>query len=265
MQQLIDDAGGLSTIASGSRMSIERIDEHRDRQTLEVALDAAGLVTVLRDGDVIRVLSIVPAFQKTVTLRGNLANPGRFEWHEGMKLSDLIPDRPSLITRNYWWRRAQLGLPSPEFQPLSGRGPLYQPTTPGYLPKQLPRPYYGPNPFGANAPGNNPSGANPPGTNSSGGANSSGANPYNSYPYGVLQGTASQPYSQELPSDFQAQPPANTQYSNPTYPPDNTSNSAPGNSPQSPTTQAAQSESTGTTLGEQQGGGNYSKYRHCRA
>jgi protein involved in polysaccharide export with SLBB domain len=254
MQQLIDDAGGLSTIASGSRMSIERIDEHRDRQTLEVALDAAGLVTVLRDGDVIRVLSIVPAFQKTVTLRGNLANPGRFEWHEGMKLSDLIPDRPSLITRNYWWRRAQLGLPSPEFQPLSGRGPLYQPTTPGYLPKQLPRPYYGPNPFGANAPGNNQSGANASGTNSSGGTNSSSANPYNSYPYGVLQGTASQPYSQELPSDFQAQPQANTQYSNSPYPPDNTSNSAPGNSPQSSTTQAAQSESTGTTLGEQQGG-----------
>ncbi len=137
VQQLIDDAGGLSTIASGSRMSIERIDEHRDRETVEVALDAAGLTTVLRDGDVVRILSIVPSFQKTVTLRGNLANPGRFTWHEGMKLSDLIPDRPSLITRNYWWRRAQLGLPGPEFQPLSGRGTLYQPTAPGYLPKQM--------------------------------------------------------------------------------------------------------------------------------
>ena len=256
MQQLIDDAGGLSAIASGSRMSIDRIDEHRDRQTLEVALDAAGLVTVLRDGDVVRVLSIVPSFQKTVTLRGNLANPGRFEWHEGMKLSDLIPDRPSLITRNYWWRRAQLGLPSQEFQPLSGRGLLYQPTIPGYLPKQLPRPYYdyGLNPFGANASGNNPSGTNPPSTNPPGGANSSGANPYNSYSYSVLQGTVAQPYSQELPSDFPAPAQANPQYSNPSYPPDNTPNSATGNSPQSPTTQAAQSQSTGTTLGEQQGG-----------
>ena len=149
VQQLIDDAGGLSTIAAGSRMSIDRIDEHRDRQTVEVALDPAGLATVLRDGDVVRVLSIVPAFQKTVTLRGNLANPGRFPWHEGMKLSDLIPDRPSLITRNYWWRRAQLGLPAPEFEPLSGRGTLYQPTVPGYLPKQLPPPpLFAPQPIG---------------------------------------------------------------------------------------------------------------------
>jgi protein involved in polysaccharide export with SLBB domain len=135
IQQLLTTAGGLSTIAAESRMSIDRIDAHHTRQTVEVALDPAGLATDLRDGDVVRILSIVPAFDKTVTLRGNLANPGRFAWHEGMKLSDLIPDRPSLITRNYWWRRAQLGLPGPEFQPLGGRGALYQPANPAYLPK----------------------------------------------------------------------------------------------------------------------------------
>ncbi len=138
VQRLLDSAGGLSTIASGSRMSIERIQEHQTRQAMEVALDADGLATPLQDGDVLRVLSIVPGFEKTVTLRGNLANPGRFSWREGMKLSDLIPDRPSLITRNYWWRRTQLGLPAPEFQPLDGRGPLYQPANPGYLPRQRP-------------------------------------------------------------------------------------------------------------------------------
>ncbi len=136
IQQLLDSAGGLSTIAANSRISIERIEEHQERQAIEVGLDASGLATTVQDGDLIRLLSIVPAFQKTVTLRGNLANPGRFAWHEGMKLSDLVPDRPSLITRNYWWRRAQLGLPGPEFQPLDGRGPLYQPANPSDLPKQ---------------------------------------------------------------------------------------------------------------------------------
>ena len=133
IQRLFKDAGGLSSVAAGSRLSIERIDEHRDRETVEVALDQAGLATLLHDGDVLRVLSIVPGFQKTVTLRGNLANPGRFEWHEGMKVSDLVPDRPSLITRNYWWRRARLGLPGPEFQPLEGLGTLYQPIGPESL------------------------------------------------------------------------------------------------------------------------------------
>ena len=55
------------------------------------------------------VIPLVSRFQKTVTLRGNTANPGRFAWHQGMRLSDLIPDRESLITRDYWWKRASLG------------------------------------------------------------------------------------------------------------------------------------------------------------
>jgi protein involved in polysaccharide export with SLBB domain len=134
VQQLLDSAGGLSAVAAGARMSIERIEDRQMREAIEVSLNAAGLAMPVRDGDLIRVLSIVPGFEKTVTLRGNLANPGRFAWHPGMKLSDLIPDRPSLITRNYWWRRAQLGLPGAEFQPLEGRGPLVQPAHPSYLP-----------------------------------------------------------------------------------------------------------------------------------
>jgi protein involved in polysaccharide export with SLBB domain len=136
IQQLLDSAGGLSSVASNSRLSVERIEDHQARQAMEIALDSSGLGTPLQDGDVVRVLSIVPAFEKTVTIRGNLANPGRFAWHEGMKLSDLIPDRPSLITRDYWWRRAKLGLPGPEFQPLEGRGILGQPAVPMNLPQQ---------------------------------------------------------------------------------------------------------------------------------
>jgi protein involved in polysaccharide export with SLBB domain len=137
MQQLLDSAGGLSTVASSSRISIERVEDRQTRQAMEIPLDAAGLGTPVRDGDLIRVLSMVPSYAKTVTLRGNLANPGRFEWHPGMKLSDLIPDRASLITRDYWWHKAQLGLPAVEFEPLQGRGPLVQPTNPSYLPRAV--------------------------------------------------------------------------------------------------------------------------------
>ena len=112
---LLADAGGVSTVAAEARVSFERIDEHRDRHAMEIAYDASGMAEALRDGDVIRVYPIVPKYQKTVMLRGNIANPGRFAWHEGMRLSELIPDRESLLTRDYWWRRAQMGLPGPEF------------------------------------------------------------------------------------------------------------------------------------------------------
>jgi polysaccharide biosynthesis/export protein len=42
-------------------------------------------------------------------LRGNVANPGRYVWHQGMHISDLIPDRDALITRNYYLRHDLLG------------------------------------------------------------------------------------------------------------------------------------------------------------
>ena len=129
LSDLIADAGGPSTVAAESRVSIERIEEHTDRHAMEVAYDASGLATPVAEGDLVRVFSIVPRYKQTVTLRGNIANPGRFAWHAGMHVSELIPDKDSLITRNYWWKRAQLGLPAPEFEPIPGFGQWHQPST----------------------------------------------------------------------------------------------------------------------------------------
>jgi protein involved in polysaccharide export with SLBB domain len=136
LSQAIRDAGGPSAVASQTSISIERIDQHRDRYAMDVTWDSAGLATQLRDGDLVRLYSIVPLYQNTVTLRGNTANPGRFAWHPGMRLSDLIPDKASLVTRNYWWKRAQLGLPAPEFEPLLNFSPLVQPNAPEELPRE---------------------------------------------------------------------------------------------------------------------------------
>lgn len=114
LASLLAAAGGVSSIAAEARISVERIENHRERHAMELAYDDASLATPVSDADVIRVYSIVPRYAKTVILRGNTANPGRFAWHEGMHVSDLIPDKESLITRNYWWKRARLGLPGPD-------------------------------------------------------------------------------------------------------------------------------------------------------
>ncbi len=127
LSELITNAGGVSAVAAEARISIERIENHHDRHAMEVAYDQSGLATTLADGDLVRVFPIVPQYRQTVILRGNIANPGRFAWHPGMKVSELIPDKDSLITRNYWWKRAQLGLPAPEFGPAQGLDNLRQP------------------------------------------------------------------------------------------------------------------------------------------
>jgi protein involved in polysaccharide export with SLBB domain len=132
----VANAGGPSTLASNARVSVQRIADHRDQQAMEVAMDATGLATPLAGGDILRVISVVPRFQKTVTLRGNTANPGHFAWRDGMRLSDLIPDRDALLSRDYWWRRAQLGLPAPEFEPIPAFSTLRQPTTPVDIPRR---------------------------------------------------------------------------------------------------------------------------------
>jgi protein involved in polysaccharide export with SLBB domain len=129
-------AGNLSALASDARASLERNVEHNGREAMEVRLDAAGMATSLADGDILHVISIVSKYQKTVTLRGNTANPGRFAWHQGMRLSDLIPDKESLLTRDYWWKRVSLGFPAPEFQPMPALSALRQPTNPIDLPLQ---------------------------------------------------------------------------------------------------------------------------------
>lgn len=131
---LLRYAGGASAVASNARISIERITDHRDRSAMEVAFDKQGLATTLQQGDILRVFSILPMYRKTVTLRGNTANPGRFAWHKGMRLSDLIPDRASLLTRNYWWKRDRAGLPSPAFEPVPALSARAQPVHPFELP-----------------------------------------------------------------------------------------------------------------------------------
>jgi len=117
IEELLEASGGRTAVASGGRISVERIEDHAQRRAFELKTDAAGLATPLDDGDIVRINPIASDYRETVTLRGSVANPGRFLWHVGMKLSDLMPDRDSLVSRDYWWRRTQLGLPAPEFVP----------------------------------------------------------------------------------------------------------------------------------------------------
>jgi protein involved in polysaccharide export with SLBB domain len=112
--ELVTLAGGLSAVADAQRATLERIKQRSSRETVEFALDAAGLSIPISDGDVVHVLPITPRFLNAVTLRGNVANPGRFAWRSGMRLHDVIPDKESLVTRDYWRNQNLRGSEPPE-------------------------------------------------------------------------------------------------------------------------------------------------------
>jgi protein involved in polysaccharide export with SLBB domain len=101
-------SGGLATTAAGQKATVERIADHKDRQVEEFPLDVNGLSKQIRDGDLVTVYSIVPRFDNAVTLRGNVIQPGRFPWREGMRVRDLIPSREALLSRDYWQKRNQV-------------------------------------------------------------------------------------------------------------------------------------------------------------
>jgi polysaccharide biosynthesis/export protein len=103
----LDGAGGLTNLAGAERVLLERIDNHSSRRVEEFPLDAAGLARLLQDGDLLRIYPLSPKFENAVTLRGNVAQPGRYVWKEGMRVSDLIPSRDFLITRDFWNRQNQ--------------------------------------------------------------------------------------------------------------------------------------------------------------
>jgi protein involved in polysaccharide export with SLBB domain len=107
-KQVIALAGGLTNVAAGSQVRVERIYKHTERSELDVDLAGSDSPPV-QDGDMIAATSIMGRFENAVTLRGNVANPGRYVWHEGMRISDLIPNREALITRNYYQRHNELG------------------------------------------------------------------------------------------------------------------------------------------------------------
>ncbi|MGI8959974.1 MAG: SLBB domain-containing protein [Bryobacteraceae bacterium] len=108
LAEALECAGGLSPISAAQRAILERVNQNAALETQNVQLTGRGLATPLQNGDIIRLLPVVPRFENAIVLRGNVADAGRFPWHTGMKISDLIPDKESLLTRDYWRERNKL-------------------------------------------------------------------------------------------------------------------------------------------------------------
>jgi len=106
VNQLIEIAGGQTSVALGKQVRLERIFEHTMRSIVDVPRTEN---VALANGDILSVGAILNRYTDAVTLRGNVTTPGRYVWHPGMRVSDLVPSRDQLITRDYYRRRNELG------------------------------------------------------------------------------------------------------------------------------------------------------------
>jgi polysaccharide biosynthesis/export protein len=120
VEAALENAGGMTSLADAERAVLERIEKHSSRKVEEFALDGQGRARMIKDGDLLRIFPLSSKFSNAVTLRGNVAQPGLYQSKDGMRISDLIPSRGFLITRDYWNRQNHLVRPGPD-HPFAGR------------------------------------------------------------------------------------------------------------------------------------------------
>ncbi len=104
LENALDMAGGLAPSAYSQRIQIERSVDNKELIVLDISDDQLrrGRTVDLKDGDVVRIFSILPTAVNAVYLYGNVARPGRYAYHTGLRLRDILRDVESVLPDTYF-------------------------------------------------------------------------------------------------------------------------------------------------------------------
>jgi protein involved in polysaccharide export with SLBB domain len=104
LKTALDLAGGLTPWGYKQRIQIERASENQ--QQIIVDIPYAELIEkkpiLLKDGDLIRVFPIIPDSMNSVYLFGNVLRPGQYEYKQGLRVSDILPNIETLDKDTYF-------------------------------------------------------------------------------------------------------------------------------------------------------------------
>jgi len=106
LDEVLDLAGGILPAAALSHIEVQRLDAHEKRTMLSLEIGEVGDKETLRaafekfnvqDGDEIHIFPIAPYNSRAVYLEGHVLRPGRYSYHDGMKLTDLVGSYNDLL------------------------------------------------------------------------------------------------------------------------------------------------------------------------
>ncbi|HET8636271.1 MAG TPA: SLBB domain-containing protein [Acidobacteriaceae bacterium] len=106
LSAVMANAGGLTASASLRHITIERIGNNHERETITLPAEnslslAAGRELMasfrVKDGDRIRIEPILPYSSRVVYLAGHVVRPGRVPYTDGMRLSDVLHSYQDLL------------------------------------------------------------------------------------------------------------------------------------------------------------------------
>lgn len=106
LDEVLDLAGGILPAAALRHIEVQRLEAHEKRTMLSLelgessdkeSLRAALAKFAVQDGDEIHIFPIAPYNSDAVYLEGHVLRPGRYSYHSGMKLSELLSSYKDLL------------------------------------------------------------------------------------------------------------------------------------------------------------------------
>jgi len=119
----LDLAGGILPAATLKHVEVQRLDVHEKRTMLSLDLSADGggeaqLTSFkIRDGDEIHIFPIAPYNQDTIYLQGHVLRPGKYSYHDGIKLTDIVTSYKDLLPEPAAHYGEIIRLSPPDFRP----------------------------------------------------------------------------------------------------------------------------------------------------
>lgn len=119
-------AGGLLPTATLRHIEVQRLVAHEKQTMLGLDIpqdDSSDAVNKqletfqIHDGDKIRIFPIAPYAQDAVYLEGHVIRPGKYSYHEGMRVTDLIGSYKDLLPEPALQYGEIIRLNEPDFRP----------------------------------------------------------------------------------------------------------------------------------------------------
>lgn len=102
LKEALAFAGGLTAHADPRQVQIERVEGQLRRVVEEVAwAEATSGDHPLHNGDLVRVRAIYPDVEGRVEITGEVKQPGRYPWHVGMHVSELLSSRDQILPHGF--------------------------------------------------------------------------------------------------------------------------------------------------------------------
>lgn len=106
LAEVLQLAGGVLVSANLRQISVERIEAHERHVMLKVDLPAVSDAEALNkaltafdveDGDYVTIFPILPYSEQTIYLNGHVFRPGKYPYHPGMQIAELIKSYQDLL------------------------------------------------------------------------------------------------------------------------------------------------------------------------